>query len=207
MSNRQINRLVEEAKKRKPAGVTQENQTMPAILSQVGNRAVQRALSVPHGSHPQELDDETESRIEEERRNGASLNTQVQTRLESVLGHDFSHVRVHTSPAADDLNRQLGARAFASGSDIYFRDGMYDPESLKGQQLLAHELTHVIQQDSGQVVGGEGEHMKVTSPGDHFETEADQISDTATQMLASPSIMREIMCQNNPPEDEIPMEF
>jgi hypothetical protein len=70
--------------------------------------------------------------------------------MEDSFGTDFSRVRVHTSSQSDTLNRQLQARAFTTGSDIFFRSGEYKPTSGAGQQLLAHELTHVVQQGAAQ---------------------------------------------------------
>jgi hypothetical protein len=64
----------------------------------------------------------------------------------SSFGVDFSNVNIHTDPEAISMNRELGAQAFTHGNDIYFNSGMYDTDSAGGRQLLAHELTHVIQQ-------------------------------------------------------------
>lgn len=68
------------------------------------------------------------------------------------MGHDFSNVNIHTDAGADNLNRSLGAKAFTTGNDIYFRSGEYNPGSSGGQELLAHELTHVVQQTGGSPV-------------------------------------------------------
>ena len=57
------------------------------------------------------------------------------------MGHDLSGVRVHTSPEADDLSHQLGAKAFTTNQDVFFREGAYEPHSSAGQELIAHELT------------------------------------------------------------------
>ena len=67
------------------------------------------------------------------------------------MGSDFSSVRIHTGQESDSLNRSLSARAFTTGSDIFFRSGEYNPGSTQGQQLLAHELTHVVQQGAATV--------------------------------------------------------
>jgi hypothetical protein len=66
--------------------------------------------------------------------------------MESRFGRDFSQVRVHTGPRADDAARAVEARAFALERDIVFGDGRYDPHGSEGRRLLAHELTHVVQQ-------------------------------------------------------------
>ncbi len=69
--------------------------------------------------------------------------------MESGFGRDFSDVSIHTDNAADEMNRELGARAFARGQDVYFRSGEYNPDTATGQRLLAHELTHTVQQGGG----------------------------------------------------------
>jgi len=69
--------------------------------------------------------------------------------MESAFGADFGGVRVHTGNEAVQMNRELRAQAFTHGSDIYFNAGKYEPASVAGQGLLAHELTHVVQQNSG----------------------------------------------------------
>jgi hypothetical protein len=67
--------------------------------------------------------------------------------MERAFGADFSSVKVHTDAEADTLNQELNARAFTTGQDIFFRQGEYSPGSGSGQKLIAHELTHVVQQN------------------------------------------------------------
>jgi hypothetical protein len=62
------------------------------------------------------------------------------------MGADFSEVRIHTDREATDMNKSLRAQAFALGRDVFFNAGKYRPETTKGLHLLAHELTHVVQQ-------------------------------------------------------------
>ncbi len=69
--------------------------------------------------------------------------------MSNSFGVDFSHVNVHTNNEAVGMNRELGAQAFTHGSDIYFNSGKYNPETSTGKHLLAHELTHVVQQGNG----------------------------------------------------------
>ncbi|WP_437509761.1 eCIS core domain-containing protein [Sorangium sp. So ce1099] len=71
----------------------------------------------------------------------------VRRKMETFFGSDFSDVRVHVGPEASSI----GALAFTVGSDIYFAPGQYEPESRRGQELLGHELTHVVQQREGRV--------------------------------------------------------
>ena len=93
--------------------------------------------------------------------------------MESRLGHDFGDVRIHTDGAAHDSAKSVNAQAYTVGSDIVFQQGKYDPGSQSGQHMLAHELTHVVQQRSGPVDGTDaGGGVKVSDPSDRFEREA-----------------------------------
>lgn len=91
------------------------------------------------------------SRIESSAGKGRSLPKKTLSEMRSSFGVDFNNVYIHTDPEAIAMNRELGAQAFTHGSDIYFNSGMYNTDSAGGRQLLAHELTHVIQQGA---VGG-----------------------------------------------------
>src|SRR5262245_32964708 len=88
-------------------------------------------------------------RIEDSRGNGQPLPAGTRSPLEAALGHDFRAVRVHTDSAADSLSRALDAQAFTTGAEIFFRSGAYDPHTSFGKEILAHELTHVMQQAAG----------------------------------------------------------
>jgi hypothetical protein len=78
--------------------------------------------------------------------NGQSLPEGNRKPLERAFGSNFENVNIHTDAEADQLSRSMQARAFTVGSDIYFRQNAYARDSTSGQRLLAHELTHVIQQ-------------------------------------------------------------
>lgn len=77
---------------------------------------------------------------------GQKMDKQTQHEMESAFGADFSHVNIHSGEKAAKMNREMGAQAFTHGSDIYFNEGKYNPASRDGKHLLAHELTHTIQQ-------------------------------------------------------------
>lgn len=66
--------------------------------------------------------------------------------MESAFGNDFSQVNIHTDTQSHQLNESIQARAFTTGNDIFFREGAFNPTSQDGQELIAHELTHVVQQ-------------------------------------------------------------
>jgi hypothetical protein len=85
---------------------------------------------------------------------GEPLAPSVRREMESALRTDFGAVRVHADGEADRLNRKIDAAAFTLGPDIFFRANAYQPESPEGRKLLAHELTHVVQQRAAQASTG-----------------------------------------------------
>ena len=96
------------------------------------------------------VDPNIEDKITTSRGKGQPLLESTRDFMEPRFGADFSGVKVHTDGQADGLNRSLHARAFTTGQDIFFRQGEYNPGSQQGKELLAHELTHVVQQ-TGQI--------------------------------------------------------
>jgi hypothetical protein len=86
------------------------------------------------------------SRIESKAGTGNKLSGRVLHEMSTSFGTDFSQVNIHTDADAVQMNKELNAQAFTNGSDIYFNNGKYSPETSEGKELLAHELTHVIQQ-------------------------------------------------------------
>ena len=88
--------------------------------------------------------------IKQSKGGGNSLKGEVKHHMESGFGVDFSDVRIHTDSNANKLSEKLNAKAFTVGNDIFFNKRKYDPNSNSGKHLLAHELTHTIQQ-SGQI--------------------------------------------------------
>ena len=86
------------------------------------------------------------SQLSQSKGGGYGLSDATNQQMSSAFGTNFSGVRVHTDSNAVQMSRSLNARAFTHGSDVYFNKGEYSPESGKGKHLLAHELTHTIQQ-------------------------------------------------------------
>ena len=80
---------------------------------------------------------------------GTPLPDDLMGSMEQSLGASFAGVRLHTDAGADRASRQLSARAFTRGQDVYFRDGAYSPDTSEGQHLIAHELAHVAAGDGG----------------------------------------------------------
>lgn len=100
---------------------------------------------------PSAVSEETEADISTARGSGQPLPDSVRNSLEPQLGHDFSQVHIHTDAKANKLSQQLGAEAFTIGNDVFFREGAYQPGSDSGRGLIAHELTHVVQQGAARV--------------------------------------------------------
>lgn len=166
----------------------------------LGNAALQRLLAQRSGDGAFDLDDATANRINSARGGGQSLDMAIQKKMSEAMGADFSGVRVHTGSESHVLNEQLNAQAFTTGSDIFFRDGAYSPQSSSGQELLAHELTHVVQQSSG-VVGSSGSTMTVNAPGDRFEQEAESVAKAVTGSATAAPVQRQEL-----EEDEVQMQ-
>ena len=106
---------------------------------------------------------------------GVPLDRVTAARMSAAFGRDFSGVRVHTDSRASEGARAVGARAYTVRSDIVFGAGRYAPATLVGLQLLAHELTHVVQQSTAATLAPSAESISV--PTDASEREAERISD------------------------------
>lgn len=153
-------------------GRTPEEQgPIERLASGMGNRAF-AALAregdgiLPNGrAHP-----DVEVAIARSRGRGTALDEGVRGRLAPSLGDDLGDVRVHADDHADTLARSVQARAFATGSDVFFAQGEYQPNTSSGDKLLAHELSHVVQQRGAPTAGP----MTVSQPGDAMEVEADR---------------------------------
>lgn len=104
---------------------------------------------------------------------GSRLDDKVRGPLESAFGADFSNVRVHDDSAAARLSTDVQAKAFTHGNDIYFSRGTFDPASRQGRHLLAHELTHVVQQQQGRDNGGAAGAPTIGKADDPLEAEAE----------------------------------
>jgi hypothetical protein len=119
----------------------------------------------------------TAARIGASRGGGAPLPPAARAPLESSFGgRDFSAVRVHSDPSADALARSMHAQAFTVGNDIFFAAHRYDPASLAGQRLLAHELTHVVQQ-GGSAASAMQPKLEIGAANAPAEAEADRIAE------------------------------
>jgi Domain of unknown function (DUF4157) len=107
---------------------------------------------------------------------GKPLPARVRQKMEGALGSDFSDVRIHEGSDAESLE----AVAFTRGTDIHFAPGAYSPESLKGQEVLGHELAHVVQQRAGRVALPKGAGAPINAdPG--LEAEAEGLGKQAAR--------------------------
>jgi hypothetical protein len=151
-----------------------ESSPLERLASSVGNRAFgmlarDGAGIVPGGrAHP-----DVEAAIGRARGGGRALDGSLRERLGAPLGDPLADVRVHDDAHADTLARSVSARAFAVGSDVFFARGEYSPGSSAGDRLIAHEVTHVVQQRGAPSSGP----LSVSDPGDAMEREADAVSD------------------------------
>jgi hypothetical protein len=110
------------------------------------------------------------AQINSARGRGAPLEPAVREQMSGALGDSFADVRVHHDTLASTLAHSVQARAFTTGADIFFASGEYRPGGSAGRELLAHELTHVVQQRGAPITG----EMRVSDPGDALEREAER---------------------------------
>lgn len=92
-----------------------------------------------------------ERQIQSAKGSGQSLDPNLQQQMGQAMGANFSGVKIHTDSQSDQLNQSIQAKAFTTGQDVFFRQNAYNPHSKGGQELIAHELTHVMQQNHGVV--------------------------------------------------------
>ncbi|MBI5565417.1 MAG: DUF4157 domain-containing protein, partial [Chloroflexi bacterium] len=175
------------------------------LQQQVGNQAVQRLVAqrqVAPRSGAFEVDDETQARIQRERGGGQALDPVTRDTMSRSIGYDFGGVRIHASAEADDLSHDLKALAFTIGNDVFFRAGQYDPASASGQELIAHELAHVVQQGSRSI--GTADRMTVNAPGDANEQAADAVAQSVmSQSTANVPAVASAPVQRETPEEEL----
>ncbi|MCT7954118.1 eCIS core domain-containing protein [Laspinema palackyanum] len=132
-----------------PAFRTPQPQANESIQRQIGPRSAVMRKPTGQGQSVTATPD-LEASIRAARSSGHPIRPSIREPMEQAFGSDFSQVRIHSNAQSDQLNRSIQARAFTTGQDIFFRQGEYNPDSRAGQELMAHELTHVVQQ-TGQI--------------------------------------------------------
>jgi hypothetical protein len=118
--------------------------TSRSLVTKKAVSRVQRAAKI--GLAGGEIDGDTERQITSARGGGKAIKASVRAPMESAFGADFGGVRIHEGSTSTELNERIQAKAFTVGNDIFFRGNAPDATSASGQHLLAHELTHTIQQ-------------------------------------------------------------
>ena len=174
--NRYVSRLLDHVSRRNSTGMQakmtvgpsgdkyeqEADQVAKRVLGQMkgaGEQSVQRqgmeeeelqmkSLQPQIGTEGGDVSDEVQSSINGSRGSGKSIEENVRSSMENAFGADFSDVRIHLGAESTALNDSMNARAFTTGNDIFFRQGEYTPGSSSGKEILAHELTHVVQQTS-----------------------------------------------------------
>jgi hypothetical protein len=146
----------------------------PSLAHALGNRGFGQFVArmgdglLPGGAvHP-----DVASAISAARGSGHGLPDDVRERVAPHVGDPLDDVRVHTDTHADTLARSVAARAFTTGTDVFFAAGEYQPGTSQGGALLAHELTHVAQQRGAPTSGP----MTVSEPGEPLEVEAEAVA-------------------------------
>jgi hypothetical protein len=151
--------------RRGPASVPEDRGGSP--WAGVAMRTVQTALNAP--GHP--------------------LDSSTRTFMEGRFGHDFGRVRVHSDAEAGESARAVDALAYTVGQHVVFAANRYAPGTAEGRELLAHELTHVVQQDGGPGRGEAAAVPRITLGERHdaFEQEAGRIAEAVTRPGGGPS--------------------
>jgi Domain of unknown function (DUF4157) len=163
-----------------PQAIAAPQSPVMEMASSVGNRGMSQVVSrmqdgegiLPSGiAHPV-----VESTIAAVRGQGRPLDRDLADQFGGVLGRSVSDVRVHTGDTAASLTRAVSARAFATGRDIFFAPGEYQPQTPQGRELIAHEVAHADQQLGAPMSGP----LVVSNPGEPLELAADK---TAGELL------------------------
>lgn len=148
-------------------------------------------------SHSREnVTSSVEEGINNSKGNGTALPQPVRVQMETAFGADFSAVNIHNDTGAADMNKELNAQAFTHGSDIYFNSGKYDTGSKKGQNLLAHELTHVVQQGKAPLAAdsqADGENNPgLMQPLNNAAVNPDNLNNTVHQQAAPGGTLQQL---------------
>jgi hypothetical protein len=113
---------------------------------------------------------------------GQPLDPKTRSLMEPRFGHDFSQVRVHSDAKASESAQAVNALAYTVGQNVVFGAGQYTPSTAKGSHLLAHELTHVVQQHSAAPDGAAARaKLTVSQPQDADELEAERVAESVVQ--------------------------
>ena len=152
------------------------------LQRKAGNRRVQRIIRGKEDAaltdNKGQLKSYISNEIKRAQAGGQPLDKSIQRKMDDSFGHDFSGVRIHTDARSDNLNRQLQAKAFTLGNNIFFSSGAYNPSTPQGKNTLQHELTHVVQQGGKAPASGP---LLLGGRDTSHEKEAEQIAAGRTQ--------------------------
>lgn len=151
-------------------GVLRE-QALLHLQHTVGNHAVQR--TVDRSRSTSITTDDLAQRIRAASISGSPLDAAIRDRLEADLDADLSSVQIHTDDEADRLSRSVHALAFTTGQHIFFRQGEYQPDTIEGLHLIAHEATHTLQQMNAPTI----DRISISDPSDDLECDASHAAD------------------------------
>jgi hypothetical protein len=160
------------------ASETQRADAILGLQQTQGNTFIQRMIG-DGGSAV--LDDEILQKIQSEKGYGEAISSEIRHEMESSFKRELGDVRLHTSPEADLLAKQLGAKAFTTGNDIFFRNGAYQPSTLAGKKLMKHELIHTVQQSQA----SDSQPSRISQPGEQSELEAEKASESNIPVLSA----------------------
>ncbi|MCH2046899.1 MAG: DUF4157 domain-containing protein, partial [Saprospiraceae bacterium] len=144
MSNVQVQKQTGALVQRKCSACEQEDKIRKKPISYQITSNIQRSAMSDSKGGP--ATNALISRINAKRGRGVTMDSSTKQFMESRFGSDFSDVRIHTGSEAIQMSKDIGAQAFTVGNDIFFNEGKYNTNSTSGKHLLAHELTHTIQQ-------------------------------------------------------------
>jgi hypothetical protein len=166
---------MKEEEGKEPAAEAKKEEEIPVQKKEEMEKREEKGNEVPvmtkrqDGGMPSSGHPGIEQRLQQ-RSGGAGLSPDVRNEMSRAIGADFGGVRIHTGDDAVKMNRELGAQAFTHGNDIYFNSGKYDPATSNGKRLLAHELTHVVQQGAAPAAAEKAPTPAKTAPGVQRDT-------------------------------------
>ena len=146
MADHVVNRSSMPSIQQKCASCEQEDKSVLPKLQKMGEEEEEEMQMKSNGNSASTASQELSSQLESSRGSGNVLPDHTRAEMESNFGVDFSNVRVHTGQQAVQMNQSLNAQAFTHGNNVYFNQGKYQPDTTEGRKLIAHELTHTIQQ-------------------------------------------------------------
>ncbi|MEQ9668819.1 eCIS core domain-containing protein [Coleofasciculus sp. G2-EDA-02] len=162
---------------------------------QTKTETVQNKVTPPQSSDTSEIEaaPNIEQEIEQKRGSGQPISNKIRQPMEQAFGADFSQVQVHTDSKSNKLNESIQAKAFTTGTDIFFKQGEYQPDNQPGQELLAHELAHVVQQNGSKLQAKTDSQVGIK--GNKLQTKERLVSGFPTQL--------KIQRKENPQEQKV----